>query len=239
MDTIKINKKNTKMIAHRGLSGLEKENTVLAFVAAGNKSYYGIECDIHKTKDGVFVVIHDDHTGRVSIINKIISESTYEELLNINLNDVIDNAPKAYLKIPTLAEYLDTCHKYRKHCVIEFKGKFSDDDLTRVINLVDSRGYLNQTTFISFELDNLLRLRNMNQDLSLQFLTSSYTSDLLQILKKYHLDLDIYFEPVTKAILKELHDSNILVNVWTVNDPVIGEKLVNWGVDFITTNILE
>ena len=44
--------KNTKIVAHRGLSGIEPENTNLAFVAAGNRSYFGIETDIHVTKDG-------------------------------------------------------------------------------------------------------------------------------------------------------------------------------------------
>ena len=46
MDTIKINKNSVKMIAHRGLSGLEIENTNLAFGLAGNHTYYGIETDI-------------------------------------------------------------------------------------------------------------------------------------------------------------------------------------------------
>ena len=51
MDTIKIKKKKVKMIAHRGLSGLERENTCSAFVAAGNRSYFGIETDVHRTAD--------------------------------------------------------------------------------------------------------------------------------------------------------------------------------------------
>ena len=55
MNTIKLNTAgtNVKMIAHRGLSGLEAENTCAAFVAAGNREkYFGIECDIHRTLDG-------------------------------------------------------------------------------------------------------------------------------------------------------------------------------------------
>ena len=46
METIKVPFKNVKMVAHRGLSGLEKENSLAAFIAAGNRSYFGIECDI-------------------------------------------------------------------------------------------------------------------------------------------------------------------------------------------------
>jgi hypothetical protein len=43
MNTTKIDSRKTKMIAHRGVSGIECENTAAAFVAAGNRSYYGIE----------------------------------------------------------------------------------------------------------------------------------------------------------------------------------------------------
>ena len=62
MNTIKINMQNKKIVAHRGASRLEKENTLAAFIAAGNRSYYGIECDIHRTADGRYVVIHDETT---------------------------------------------------------------------------------------------------------------------------------------------------------------------------------
>ena len=67
MDTIKLNVKAVKMVAHRGLSGLERENTCPAFVAAANRSYFGIETDVHKTADGKFVIIHDETTERVSL----------------------------------------------------------------------------------------------------------------------------------------------------------------------------
>ena len=66
MDTIKINKGSTRLIAHRGLSGLETENSIPAFVAAGNRSYYGVETDTHVTRDGRFIILHDDSTGRVA-----------------------------------------------------------------------------------------------------------------------------------------------------------------------------
>ena len=65
MDTIKIRKGRTQVIAHRGVSGLELENTCAAFVAAGNRSYFGIETDVHVTADGNYIVIHDSTTKRV------------------------------------------------------------------------------------------------------------------------------------------------------------------------------
>ena len=59
MDTIKIENKTVKMVAHRGLSGIEKENTCSAFVAACNRAtYFAVETDVHRTVDGQFVIFH-------------------------------------------------------------------------------------------------------------------------------------------------------------------------------------
>lgn len=54
MDTIRFQHTRAQVVAHRGLSGLETENTCAAFVAAGNRSYFGIETDVHRTADGCF-----------------------------------------------------------------------------------------------------------------------------------------------------------------------------------------
>ena len=81
MNTIKLDNKQIKVIAHRGVSGLERENTYPAFIAAGNRSYFGIETDIHVTKDNKFIVSHDDNIKRVSGVDLIIEESNYDEFL--------------------------------------------------------------------------------------------------------------------------------------------------------------
>ena len=78
MDTVKIDKNATRMIAHRGLSGIEPENTNAAFIAAGNRSYFGIETDVHRTADGKFVVIHDDTTDRVCEEDLSVENSLFD-----------------------------------------------------------------------------------------------------------------------------------------------------------------
>lgn len=60
MNTVKFEHGRALVLAHRGLSGIETENTLCAFVAAGNRSYFGIKTDVHRTADGHFIVIHDD-----------------------------------------------------------------------------------------------------------------------------------------------------------------------------------
>ena len=86
MNTIPFEKKEkVKMIAHRGVSGLEFENTCAAFVAAGNRSYYGIETDIHRTKDGQYIVYHDDNLVRLLGDERVVEEMTFEELRKLRL----------------------------------------------------------------------------------------------------------------------------------------------------------
>lgn len=241
MNTIKINKGNTLMIAHRGLSGLEMENTAAAFIAGGNRNYYGMECDIHKTLDGVVVVIHDDHTERISPVKKIIKETTYEELLNTPLYDK-DRNIRSHIKIPTLMEYVMISKRYQKECVIEFKGEWLEEDIEDVLNQIKEVDYLDHCIFISFYYQNLITLRKKNPNLRLQFLTSKYQENeelILRLCAEYKLDLDLYYQCLSKELVDKLHGLGIKVNCWTVDDPVVAESLVNMGVDFITTNILE
>ena len=90
MNTIKINSNRARIIAHRGLSGIERENTCPAFVAAGNRSYFGIETDVHVSKDGKFVIIHDETTERVSLgeYNINVEENDYSAFQEIVLPDL-------------------------------------------------------------------------------------------------------------------------------------------------------
>ena len=109
MNTIKIEKKGVQLVAHRGCSGLEQENTHAAFVAAGNRSYFGIECDVHKTLDGKYVVIHDDTTARVAIDSLVVEESTYDTLRNLLLKEKNGEKGRTDIRIPSLQEYIYIC----------------------------------------------------------------------------------------------------------------------------------
>ena len=239
METIKIDRENVRMIAHRGLCGLERENTMAAFIAAGNRSYYGIECDIHKTLDGQYVVIHDDDTKRVSPFDKIISETTYDELKQIELYEVKSTVTSPHLRIPLFSQYLDACKKYEKICFIEFKNAFLEEDIIKVMKIIEDKQYTNKVVFISFILDNLITVRKHNKNVRIQFLTTSLDQKILLTLRKYHFGIDINTSDLTKSMVDELHKYHIEINVWTVDNPIEALMLVGWGVDYITTNILE
>lgn len=227
------------MIAHRGLSGLEKENTNAAFVAAGNRSYYGIETDVHRTADGHFVLFHDDDTKRVCIDSMVVEDTTYQTLTRLQISDIDDTRGRRDLVIPDLADYIKICKKYEKVCVLELKNNFAPDDIGKIVKIIDDLGYLENLIFISFDLANLQVLRSMLPNQRIQYLLNEYDENTIKILKENKLDLDIKYTALTPEIIAELHDEGIEVNCWTVNDPAHAEMLIAAGVDYITTNILE
>lgn len=239
MNTIKISKSNTKIIAHRGLSALETENTVAAFIAAGNHSYYAIETDVHRTKDGKYVVIHDDTTKRVSGMDFCVEETDFDTLRAITLFDIDDKTKRKDLYIPSLQEYILICKKYGKTAVLELKNAFKNEQIAEIINIIKDLGYLENTIFISFHFKNLIAIRKSNPKQQIQFLTSEFDDKILKSLVEYNCDLDIHYTKLTKEIVKKLHKNNLKVNCWTCDEKSKAQKLVKMGVDFITTNILE
>lgn len=241
MDTVKIESSNVKMVAHRGLSGIELENTCAAFVAAGNRDYFGIETDVHRTADGKYVVIHDDNTARVSSVNVSVEGSTFAQLQQVQLNDK-DGSPRSDLKIPTLAEYLKICAKYGKTSVLELKKAFPKEDVANILAIVKEYMSLDGIIFISFDYQNMIYLRELEKDAKLQYLCggkAQVDEELVAKLKAYDLDLDIYWGALDKAGVELLHANGIEINVWTVDDPEVARKLVSWGVEYITSNILQ
>lgn len=240
MDTIKIRRCQARLIAHRGLSGLERENTAAAFVAAGNRSYYGIETDVHRTADGEFVIIHDDTTGRVTAGADLpVEETAFADLRQLRLPD-LDGKKREDLCLPSLAEYIRICKKYEKVSVLELKNPFRQEDIQRIVEIIRKEAYLEQVIFISFSLENCLHLRELLPEQPIQWLIGREIDEtVVQTLVKHKLDLDALYTKLSRELVERLHGLGILVNCWTCNDPAAGEALADMGVDFITSNILE
>lgn len=241
MDTLKLDKGNIKMIAHRGLSGIERENTVAAFVAAGNHSYFGIETDVHLTADGKYIIIHDDYTGRVAGNNYHVEETEFDVLRSLRLTDINGENNRGDLMLPTLEEYISICKKYEKTAVLELKCQMEEDVIAEIAEIVKNMGHLDNTVFISFSLENLILLRKLYPEQPAQYLVGEIpdVQEMISTLKKYRLDLDACFASVTKESVEEFHRNGIKVNVWTVDSLDDAKKLVEMGVDYITTDILE
>ena len=240
MDTIKVNKGTVKMVAHRGASGLELENTNTAFVVAGNRTYYGIETDVHVTKDEQIAVFHDDNLKRVAGVDLVVEESTLAELQSVPLFDgKVPGQFRTDLRIPILAEYISICKKYDKKAVLELKNQMEPKHITQIVNIIKEQDYLESVIFISFSWENCVELRKQLPEQKIQFLISTFPDDLIERLVNAKLDLDIYYKALTAENVKALHEAGIEVNCWTVDQPEDAEKLIAYGVDYMTSNILE
>lgn len=239
MNTIKFDKKNVKMIAHRGVSGLELENTCSAFVAAGNRSYFGVETDVHVTADGQYIIFHDDSTGRIALDDMEIEKTTFETLRHLRLADRDGKRGRADLIMPTLDEYILLCKKYEKTSVLELKNRFTPKQVREIVARVEALGRLEQTIFISFELENLEDLREAYPEQPVQFLSSIYTDHMIGELAKRRMDLDILYTELTEERVRFIHENGLKLNCWTCDDPAAAAALADWGIDYITSNILE
>ncbi|NOQ50228.1 MAG: glycerophosphodiester phosphodiesterase [Mycoplasmataceae bacterium] len=76
---------NQYIIGHRGYSSLYPENTSIAFDKAIENNFDGVEIDIHLTKDGHLVIIHDENTIRTSDTGLEIKYTTLEKLQSVNI----------------------------------------------------------------------------------------------------------------------------------------------------------
>ncbi len=274
MDTIRIDKGSTQMIAHRGLSGLEMENTVPAFIAAGNRSYYGVETDLRRTGDGRFIIAHDRSTGRVAEKDMEVESSPYELIRSLKVKDLTPSAEpdmkqpaeaagtktveqgieaagaKAAeqgtepdggreLFFPSLKEYVRVCRKYEKVCILELVSQFTSRETEQIAEEIKELDYLSHVTFISFFLQNLVQLRELLPEQELYYLTFEFNEEILAHLKRYRLNLDIEYSALTREIVEQLHREGIKVNCWTCDDREEAQRMASWGVDYITSNILE
>lgn len=233
------NKKNTRFIAHRGLSGIETENTLLSFVAAGNRDYWGIECDVHITKDNKYVICHNDETGGLFDKSLLIKSSDFDELRSLKIQDLSNGLLADSIKMPTLSEYLAICDRYNKIAVIELKNPMEMSNIAQIVKICEREYDLTKIVFISFCFENLIKVRELLPKQTVQFLCNEFNEDIFAKVKKHQVDLDTWYGCLTKENISALHGEGIKVNCWTCDDKNIAEELIIFGVDFITTNILE
>lgn len=239
-NTIKFeNNGQIKMIAHRGVSGLERENTCPAFVAAGVKSYYGIETDVHVTKDGKIIVYHDDNLKRLTGIDRIVEESTFAELREIELTDTDGVTKRKDLFLPSLEEYISICRKYDKVAVLELKNLMEEKYVYEIAETITKMGWFEKTIFISFAGENLVTLKKRYPKATAQFLTEEASDEVFNFMVENDLDADLCGYCVSKEFVDRLHAVGKKVNVWTLDKIEHAELAKDCGVDFITTNILE
>ena len=227
------------MVAHRGASCLERENTCPAFVAAGVKSYFGIETDVHVTLDEKYIIVHDVDLRRMAGIDMGVMTSNFDDLRAVRFTDVDGLTPRGDIFLPSLEEYLSICKKYGKEAYLEICDVNLREHVIGMASVVDQMDMMGSTTFISFSKSNLTDLRSVYPNAKAQLLTGDISKGNVDFMINNGIDAGICYPSLTKEFVDLMHENGRIVNVWTVDTLEDAERMRDMGVDVISSNILE
>ena len=231
------NTEEIKLTAHRGFSGVAPENTLVAFEKAGEYGFYATECDVHLTKDGVWVIYHDDNIFRLTNGYKNIEEATYEELQEYVIDNGVnvDNYPNQ--KIPTLEEYLIVCKDMKIIPQIEIKNG-SKEKLQKILDLLEKYELKENAIIISFKGEMIKKVRELDEKIELWYLVEEITEENINECKDNNYKLAFNHKKNDEEIIKTAISKGLKLCAWTVDDLETLKSLYNLGVKYITTNAI-
>jgi glycerophosphoryl diester phosphodiesterase len=226
--------------AHRGFSGQYPENTLAAFRGAIEAGSDRIELDVHLTRDGQVVVIHDDTLERTAAGQGNVADRTLAELRQLDAGAWF--APRfAGERIPTLAEVLDLC-RGRIFVNIELKkGKalpYTLEELAdRTLAVVEQAGMEGQVLFSSFAPAALERVRAVAPRLPLALIVDKPWDRPEEPGRgALYGALNCKTTVLNAENVRRARAAGIEIHVWTVNAPEAMERFIALGVDGIITN---
>ena len=229
-----------KIIAHRGFSGVYPENTMLAFRKAIEIGADGIELDVHLSKDGQVMIIHDEALKRTTGLDGVVSDYTRAELEKISAGKT-KNDEFGFTPIPSLEEYLAFMAEHRdKITNIELKTApvYYPEIEEKTLELVRKFDLEKNIIYSSFNWLSVERMQRLG--------TISETGLLFSGMKLYnqaHIIKSLginYFHPdfndLTDEIVKSYLDNKVGLNVWTVNEIEDMKVCLSWNIDGLITN---
>lgn len=229
-----INRRNYfKTIAHRGYSNIAPENTIPAYKMAGKYGFYGAETDVYETKDGYYILMHDETVDRTTTGSGLISELTLAQIKELIVDFGANVSKYPELRVPTLEEFFIVCKEYGIVPVIEIKNI---NNPSVFIDLIKKYGLEDKCIIISFNRKLLENIRSINKKINIQAILD-ITIDNINYCKKNNFDIDTPYRVVTKELVNYAHSNGVKVNTWTIDDIEIKSRLIQYGVDFITTNL--
>ena len=231
---------NVTLVAHRGMRSVAPENTTASFTEAGKHGYWGAECDIYRTKDGIWIISHDSHTYRMMDKSAFIEKKTYEELMDMNVDNGVNIDKYEDLKICSLEEYLDICKKYNMTPVIELKGKNNTEYYSEIVELANQ--FEVNPVYISFHIENLQTMRRLTH-CKMYYLVQKISEDDIQDAKSIEncgIDFNGNKDKNFKSdIIKKCQDAGLELGAWTINEEDVLQKLEQYGITLITTDCIE
>ena len=220
----------TKVIAHRGYWKCEgsAQNSIASLKKAAEAKVYGSELDVQMTKDGEIVVNHDEDIQGICII-----DTPFAGLKDLKL----DNGEK----LPTLDDYLAAGKELPDtRLIVEIKPhktKETEDKAVEIIvDKVKKMQMEKQVEYISFSMNICEQLVRLAPGAEIAYLKSDVAPKELK--EKGITGIDYYVKVLEgkPEWIEEAHRLGMKVNVWTVNDMEMVRKMIDLGVDYITTD---
>jgi glycerophosphoryl diester phosphodiesterase len=234
------------IIAHRGESYDAPENTMAAINLAWERGAEAVEIDVQLSEDNEVVGFHDFNTKRVAGVNEKIAVQNLGELKQLDVGTWKDIKWKGE-KIPLLREVLNTVPSWGK-LIVEVKSGIETIQCIKQ-ELEASNLQAQQVEFIGFELATMFQTkRALPQNRVLWLLDLDYywytrifhpsISKAIAKAKMHQLDgLNVWAgKMLDKSMIHTVHDAGLLLYCWTVDDIEHAAKLIDWGIDGITTN---
>ncbi len=240
-------------LAHRGASALAPENTIEAFQLAVESGAGGLELDVHMTRDGHIVVIHDATVDRTTNGSGAVSEMTLDELrrLDAGHNFSPDGGPaRTYrargVRVSMLREILEEFPGVAVN--IEIKAGTPDIEET-VLGVLCETNALGRVLVVSTPHPIVKRFRKVSgghdsTGASRWEITVFYTLSKLHLERLLRPAYDALQVPlrhrgipvVTPRFIRAAHARGVRVDAWTINEADEMRRLLGLGVDVIMTD---
>ena len=226
---------DTMVMAHRGSSYDAPENTMLAFENAISAMADYIELDVHETKDGEIVVLHDPSLKRTTGVNKKIWNVTYDEIKDLDAGSYFgDDEEFAECRIPTLREVIEQTQGRIK---FNIEIKLSDNEpelVAKVAALIQEYELWDDCYVTSMNYEALKEIKKIDETIKTGYvLTIAYGSF-------YNLEycdaFSINAAYVNKNMVDAIHNRGKQIFVWTVNSKSKAEEMTAMGVDALITD---
>ena len=227
-----------EIYAHRGCSGTYPENTIVAFKAAASLPIYGVEFDVHMTKDGELVVIHDESIDRTSNGRGFIKDMTLKELQTFDYGAWFSTQFKGE-KVPTLSEVLDVFKDTHHHINIELKSDvFPYEGMEqKVIEMLKQYRLDDRVVISSFNHEMIQQVKKLAPHIE----TAILFMEVMVAPKEYALKVGAdafhaFFPTALRKMGKEIIASGKQLRVFTVNEEEYAKILQAVGVHAIFTD---
>ena len=225
--------------AHRGLSSVAPENTLEAFREAAKYNYYALECDVHYTTDGKWVIIHDYMLQSMAKEKGDVKTWSYEDLKKVKFTNGanIDKYPDAGVCL--VEEYIEICKEANIKPMIEVKDK-RVDKVKSLLDIIRAYDIEDDVIVISFHASVLREFKRLSPDMDLWLLVHSIKDEKLH--ECIENGFGVAFE--AKRALRDLdkiqniHNNQLTAACWTVDTPELLKTMVERGVKYITTNAI-